>query len=102
MVEDGNTGVDACRAGAVDLHPSLKPAFLSRVAGGRHPSKQGIAASTAHRYGFWRFRRTACGQMTPALHKLPRLTALAGLAGALTLAVTATATASLPLPPNTA
>jgi subtilisin family serine protease len=39
--------------------------------------------------------------MTPVLHKLPRLTALAGLGGALALALTGTATASFPSPPNT-
>jgi subtilisin family serine protease len=40
--------------------------------------------------------------MTSALHNVPRRTALAGLAGAVTLALTGTATASLPSPPNTA
>jgi hypothetical protein len=40
--------------------------------------------------------------MTSALHNVPRRTALAGVACALTLALTGTATASLPSPPNPA
>ena len=62
VVEHGNAGLDRRSAGAVDLDPRLKPAFLARVTGHRHPSKQGIAASNAHRYGFWRLPRTVCGQ----------------------------------------
>jgi subtilisin family serine protease len=95
VVEDRNAGVDRCFAGAVDLDPRLQPAFLARVPGHSHPSKQGIAAPSAHRYGSWRFLRTVCGQMRPPLPKLSRLVAFAALAAALVLVLGGTAAASV-------
>ena len=56
VVEHGDSGLDRRSSRSVDVDPRLQPAFLSRVPGQRHPSKQGTAVSSAHRYGFWRFR----------------------------------------------
>src|SRR6266550_1269648 len=43
MVEYGNACVDSRPAGAVDVDTCLQPAFLTRIADRRHPSKERIA-----------------------------------------------------------
>src|SRR2546423_3034345 len=41
MVEYGNACVDSSPAGAVDVDTCLQPAFLPRIADGRHPFEPG-------------------------------------------------------------